>query len=127
MNVISRILIAASVALLVGGCLASTHANQYIGKSISEMMIEEGPPVNVFSMPDGRRAFQWRWGGGTYFIPGTSSSNVNVVGNTAYVTTNTTPGSIISSAGCVLTYIARKNASGHWIVEEAKWPQRLFC
>ncbi|MBY5932238.1 hypothetical protein KUV51_04435 [Tateyamaria omphalii] len=37
----------------------------YVGRSITEPMLDYGQPAAVFDLPDGRRAFQWSissWG-----------------------------------------------------------------
>ena len=36
----------------VAGCV-STHMKQFIGKDAVYIQIEDGPPVNVFDLPDG--------------------------------------------------------------------------
>ena len=127
MRLIGRLIFAGLATVMLSGCLASTEAKSQIGKSLTQLMIEKGRPVNAFNMPDGRRAVQYYWGGGTVVLPSTSHSTVNVVGNTAYVTTHTNPGGVVHRKGCLMTYIARANGNGEWIIEEGHWPKRLFC
>lgn len=127
MRMIARLFVAVLAIVMLSGCLASSEAKNQIGKSLTQLMIEKGRPVNTFDMPDGRRAVQYYWGGGTVVLPTTSHSTVNVVGNTAYIRTHTNPGGTYHSKGCLMTYIARANGNSEWIVEEGHWPKRLFC
>ena len=53
----------------------STHMKQFIGKDVRYIAVEDGPPVNVFDMPDDRRAFQYYWGGGSYVVPTTTTTS----------------------------------------------------
>lgn len=53
---------------LLSGC-ASTHMAQYVDKDIREVILDSGPPINVMDMGQGVRAFQFRWGGGTFVVP----------------------------------------------------------
>ncbi|TWX63190.1 hypothetical protein [Colwellia sp. C1TZA3] len=125
-----RIALIIIVALLIG--CASSHMKQYLNKDVREVAIDNGPPMNAFDMGDGRRVFQWRWGGGTYVIPETNnlSGNVTVSGNTAWysATTIKTGGGTVSSMGCVLSYFAfwdkEKNA---WVVKDYRVPKQLVC
>jgi hypothetical protein len=101
---------------------------QFVGKDIREVMVADGPPVHQFDMGDGRRAFQWYIGGGTYVIPQTTTGTVTNVGGQAFVNATTTGGQVVSSEGCLVTYIAvpgEKN--GAWIVKDIAFPDRLFC
>jgi hypothetical protein len=125
-----RILISA-VVLFASAC-ASTHMKQFIGKDARYIAVQDGPPAYVFDLPDGTRAFQYYWGGGTYQLPKTTTTNgqVQLVGNAAYYSEQQleTGGGIVSSAGCLVTYIAKWNPDAKgWIVRQISYPHRLVC
>ncbi|WP_295442332.1 hypothetical protein [Sphingorhabdus sp. EL138] len=119
------VLIVAALALT--GC-ASTAMKRYVGSSISEAYLAYGQPANVFDLPDGRRAFQFYWGGSSGVLPGSSQTTVAPIGGGAYaVNTVGTPAMVYESKGCLVSLIARKNAAGDFVVEEYRIPQRLVC
>lgn len=120
-----------SFALLLTGCV-STHMQQFIGEDIREVVMVDGPPTNVFEHSEGRRVFQFYWGGGSYTIPGTATTTANAytLGSSVYgaATTVSTPATNVSSDGCLISYITRWDESRDgWIVEEVRFPQRLVC
>jgi len=116
------------VAVLMLAACVSTHMKQFVGKDIREVMVADGPPTNQFDMGDGRRAFQWYIGGGTYVMPQTTTGTVTNIGNQAFVNATTTGGHVVSSAGCLVTYFARYDAAKNaWIVREFSYPDRLVC
>ena len=111
---------------------ASTHMKQYVGKDIREVLLDSGPPNYAFDMPDGTRAFQFRWGGGTYVVPQstTTTGTVTAVGDSAWYQSHsiTTGGGVVTSEGCILTYITEWDEKRHgWIVIDYRYPKRLFC
>ena len=71
------IVIVLLLASLLVGCVSS-QMKQFIGKDISEVMVEHGRPHNVFDMPDGRKAYQFYWGGGSFALPQTTTGSANV-------------------------------------------------
>jgi hypothetical protein len=111
--------------LLLSGCV-STEMNRYVGQDISEVFMAYGRPENVFDLPDGRRAFQYRRGEGEVFVPGYSSTRISAQGNEAWVNTTSTPSARIESQGCVLTFVAVQNGNG-WRVTETRVPRQLVC
>jgi hypothetical protein len=116
---------------LVAGC-ASTHMRQYVGKDVREIIIDNGPPINAFDMGDGRRAFQFRWGGGSYLMSQntTITGNSTSIGNSAWYfgTALTSGGGVLTSEGCLLTYFANWNqAKKAWIITEYRMPKQLVC
>lgn len=124
-------LLAVLILICVSGC-ASTHMAQYMGKEIQEVMIDSGAPVNAFDMSDGRRAFQFRWGGGTFVTPQTTtySGSASAIGNSAWYsgTAITNGGHVISSEGCLITYLTNwDNDKKTWIVTENRLPKQLVC
>lgn len=56
------------------GCV-SDQMKQFIGKDISKVMVEHGRPNNVFKMPDGRKAYQFYWEGGTFGLRQTTTGS----------------------------------------------------
>jgi hypothetical protein len=82
---VAAVLVVGTVA--AGGC-ASSHMKPFIGKDVRYVVIEDGIPANVFDLPDGLRAFQFRWGGGRIYVPKTTTANgqLQVVGNQAWYT-----------------------------------------
>ena len=123
------VLALAAVAIL--GC-ASTHMKQYLGKDIREVVIDSGPPINAFDMGDGTRAFQFKWGGGTYVVPQstTTTGSVTAVGNSAWYQSHSisTGGGVVTSEGCVITYFATwHQQKDSWIVSNYRVPKQLVC
>lgn len=118
-------IVLAAMAIALSGCV-STAMKAHVGKSITEALFAYGKPENVFDLPDGRRAFQFRWGGGSAIIPGQSNSTMMPNGAGYSVNTTSTPATLIESAGCLVTLIAKPSGSD-FIVEEYRYPKRLVC
>ena len=119
------------VSLLQAGCV-STHMEQFIGKDVREVVMSDGAPANIFDLGDGRRVFQFYWGGGTVVVPGQiqGQSQSTVIGDTVYTTGTALvmPPRIIESQGCLTNYITDWNQElNGWIVVEIRYPQRLIC
>ena len=113
-------------ALAIAGC-ASTAMKRYVGGSISEAYISYGAPENVFDLPDGRRAFQFYWGGSSVTTPARVNTQVRNVGFGNYeVNTVGTPAMAFESKGCLVTLIAAPQGND-FIVEEYRIPKRLVC
>jgi len=99
----TRIVIAALVALTIAGC-ASQVMKQYIGKDIRQVYLEHGKSVNEFDLDDGNRVFQFYWG------ESSAGSKAGMKG------------------GCLLSYITtRNNQNSSWTVVDIKYPDRLVC
>ena len=125
------VLLAFTAAVPTAAC-ASSHMKPFIGKDVRYVVIEDGTPVNVFDLPDGLRAFQFRWGGGTVHVPKTTTTNgqLQMVGNQAWYQEQKieSGGMVVESAGCVITYIAAWDAARQgWIVQQIAYPHRLVC
>lgn len=121
----ARLMIVA-IALALFGC-ASDAMRGYVGKSVTAAYIDHGTPENVFDLPDGRRAFQFRWGGGAGIVPGYANSTVSPTGLGGFrVTTTGVPATYVESAGCLVTLIARPNGND-FLIEEYRIPKRLVC
>jgi hypothetical protein len=122
-----QIVLAVCAFALLSGC-ASTAMKKFVGASISEAYMSYGKPENIFDLPDGRRAFQYYWGGGSGIFPGQQSTTIAPTGGGAYnVTTTGTPALIYESKGCLVTLIARPVVNGDFVVEEYRIPKRLVC
>lgn len=116
----------AVLALALTGC-ASTAMKQYVGGSVSEAYMSYGVPEAIFDLPDGRRAFQFYWGGSRAVIPANERTTIRPSGFGAYeVTTTGTPAMAYESKGCLVTLIARPEGND-FIVEEYRIPKRLVC
>lgn len=126
-----RKIILSIILMMLAGCV-STHMKQYMGKDIREVILDSGPPINAMDMSDGVRAFQFRWGGGTYSIPQTTTTRgtVTAYGNTAWLnsSTITSGGGTIHSEGCVITYLTAWNdVYQTWVVSSYRYPNQLVC
>lgn len=118
-------IVCALVALALTGC-ASTAMKSHVGKSINEAFFSYGKPENVFDLPDGRRAFQFRWGGGSGIIPGQSNSTVMPNGAGYSVATTTMPATFYDNPGCLVTLIAQPSGND-FVVQEYRIPKKLVC
>lgn len=126
-----KILGAILTILLLASCV-STHMAKYVGGDIREVIIDSGNPVNAFDLADGKRAFQFYWGGGAFQMPQTTNTTgqATVIGNAVWTssTSITTGGYLVESKGCLITYIAAwNNEKNGWIVVDTKYPSRAFC
>jgi len=114
-----------ALAVLLSGC-ASTEMRSYVGRSVDEVLIAYGRPENVFQLQDGRRAYQFRWGGGAVVAPGTSTSTASTIGSVTTITSTATPAMLYESAGCLITFIAKESDQGY-IIDEYRVPRQLVC
>lgn len=115
----------AAILLMVTGC-ASTEMRKHVGQDVSEVLMAYGQPEQVLDLPDGRRAWQFRWGGGRGVIPGHAQTTVHATGNTAVATTTATPATIIDSKGCLITFIGTRNGES-WTITDTRVPKQLVC
>lgn len=123
--------VVALLGILASGCV-STHMKQFIGRDVRYIAVQDGAPENVLDMPDGRRAFQYRLGGGQIAVPATTTTNgqVQLVGDSVFYNEQklTTGGGTVSSDGCLVTYFAEWDAQRKgWIVRDIWHPKRLVC
>jgi hypothetical protein len=117
--------------LLAAGC-ASTKMKQYVGKDIREVILDDGPPMHVLDLPDGTRAFQYPFGGGTYTAPTvtTTTGNVSRIGSQAWLsaTSISSGGGTVTMPPCTISYIATWDGNmGGWIVRDYRIPKQMFC
>jgi len=105
---------------LVAGC-ASQVLQSYVGKSITEPILDYGPPSNIVELSDGKRAYQWARTN-TGVIPVTTPTTTNVYGSGGFATAySTTTNYVPYSNDCVYTLIAIKSGDD-WIVESFRQP-----
>lgn len=111
-------------ALVLMGCAAPNEMESYVGRSISEPILDHGSPAEVFQMSDGRRAYQWEikeegfrpvrqptFGVGIGIGTGGWGGGVTTV-NTSYIPYSKT---------CRYTLISDKRGND-WIVSEFRKP-----
>lgn len=119
MQSLFRVMAAGVACLFVSGC-ASDIMESYIGRDITDVVLDYGPPSNVVELPDGRTAFQWI-ATNTYTTPTTTS--IYGYGNYA---TATTYGGTTSSYDCLYTLFARANGNNSYTVTGFKKPS-IMC
>lgn len=127
-----RFLLLIAFSLLCLQACASTHMKRYVGKDLRYVVLEDGQPEHAMDMPDGTRAFQFRWGGGRAYVPQTTTATgqVKLVGDSVYFSEQklTSGGFIIDNPGCLITYFAKFDpATKGWIVVGYTYPHRLVC
>ena len=131
MKTIFTALLAVGIALMSASCV-STHMKQYIGKDVRYVVLADGQPESAMDMPDGTRAFQFRWGGGSYYVPKTTTADgqIQLVGNSIYYSEKKlqTGGVVVNNPGCLITYFAKWDATHRgWIVVSISYPKKLVC
>ncbi|KIC49205.1 hypothetical protein RA29_12190 [Tateyamaria sp. ANG-S1] len=112
-------------AVLTLSACASQVMEGYVGKSITEPMLDYGQPAAVFDLPDGRRAFQWSissWG--SVPIVSTDTRTSGGVGDWADVTRTRTI-SIPVEETCLYTLYGVPRGND-WIVTGYRQPS-LDC
>lgn len=128
---IKRLIFVTVLTTILSGCV-STYMKAFIGKDIREVMMTEGAPINAFDLGDGRRAFQYKFGGGTLVTPQVSSTTgrTTILGNSVWLDQRaiTQPAAIIESEGCLISYIAEfSSAKSAWTVVDIRYPNSLVC
>ena len=118
-----KIVVAAVVAFGLAGC-ATQILSSYVGKDVTEVAMDYGPPSGVMDLPDGSRAFMWNRTQ-TMMMP--STTNVNAVQSGNWVTGSaTTYGGGISTSQCTYTLIGKRNAQGSYTITDYRKPS-LAC
>lgn len=125
------------VSLVIGFAVTatscvSTHMKQFIGQDIREVIMVNGQPIDAFDLADGKRAFQYRFGGGQLVQPSVSTESGTAIRfkNQAWFEkqTITKPSRVVELEGCLISYIAwfdeQKNS---WIIEDIRYPKQLVC
>lgn len=109
---------------ILAGC-ASQIMEGYVGKSITEPMLDYGKPTSVFDLPNGQRAFQWNINNnGVMPITTPTTSTIYGTNGWASVTTNQT-NYVPYSNNCVYTLMGEQRGDD-WIVVGFRQP-RLDC
>ena len=122
-----RGLISLLVFLALGGlaACASQIMEGYVGKSITEPMLDYGRPTSVFDLPDGRRAFQWQITDSGY-TPISTPSTSTIYGNGGWATVTTTDTNYVPYSQTCLYTLFGKPRGKDWIVVGFKKPG-LMC
>lgn len=108
----------------LSGCASEIMAG-YVGKSITEPMLDYGKPANVIDLGDNRRAFQWSIDqSGVMPITTPSTGTIYGSGGWAQVTTTSTT-YVPYSQNCLYTLTATKSGND-WIVDGFRKPT-LAC
>jgi len=111
-----------SIVVALAGC-ASQIMEGYVGKDVTEAMLDYGPPANVMDLPDGTRAFQWSMTS-SGVIPTTTTYNATAYGNTVVGSTTTTGGGVYSQQ-CVYTLIGVKNTNKSYTITGYRKPTMM--
>jgi hypothetical protein len=117
----------AALALLALAACVSNVMKPYVGRPIQDAMIDFGAPEQVIAMPDGRKAYQFRYGGGSVVTPGYATTTAATYGNTTTYSTMATPAAVYQSNGCLLTFITGQTAGAGEIIQEYRVPKGLTC
>lgn len=113
----------AAAAVSLAGC-ASQIMEGMIGKDVSQVVAQYGPPVNAFDTPDGRRAFQWRMENAV-IMPTTTTASAYGYGNYATGTAMTT-GGYMGTEVCFYTLYTQKHGKTGWTITGFEKP-RAAC
>lgn len=115
---VNLIILNVFVLLLTTGCTTTEDANvgletRYIGKPVDEFFIQHGPPSSKHTLDSGKALYVWAENPKFYTTSGQTNTTVNVVGDSAFATTSSTPSSTIT-VQCQVRILA--NAKG--IIEQ---------
>ena len=118
----ARIALAILPCLAFAGC-ASDIMKSYMGQPIEMAIADYGPPTETFSLPDGRKAFQWRKVQ-TIAVAEKTKTEVRETRYGERVESTTTPG-YVRSEECFYTLYA-SSYGGRWVVSGFRKPS-LSC
>jgi hypothetical protein len=109
-------------AFFLVGCTSSVEVMQsYIGQPIELVMLQNGPPVNVFELGPNRRAFQWQVNRtGSYQVSSPTTAVVYTGSGVATVMGQTTS-NVPYSRTCLYT-LSATSRQGRWIVDGYQQP-----
>lgn len=107
------------VLMAIAGC-ASQMMEGYLGKDITEVIMDRGTPSGAIDLPDGRRAFMWT-STQTSVAPVTTSYSGSAYGGTAM-----SYGGSVSRWDCTYTFIGQRNPRGSYTVVDFRQPS-LMC
>jgi hypothetical protein len=123
-----RVAFIAAAFVVLSAC-ASTIMKNYIGQPLQMPMLDYGPPLNAFDMPDGSRAFQWVLSS-TYTPPvtATNTGSAYAVANNVLWTQRTqiTGGQPITSECAYTLFAGWDESRSAWIITGYRKP-KLLC
>lgn len=99
-------------------------ANRYVGSPVDSFFLRYGPPASSYTMQDGRKMYVWAENAKHLTFTGVSTAQVNVIGNTAYVTGMNTPSSTVDiqcqvrivadQQGRIQQILSHADSVGYW-------------
>lgn len=107
---------------MLAGC-ASQIMKNYVGAPINSVMLDYGPPDNVYDMRPGERAYQWRRDK-TEVVAGSTSSETRRTRHGERYEATETPGYVQQTA-CYYTFYTRFTGA-EWYVTSFRQPS-LEC
>ena len=112
------------ILFFLAGCVsASQIMGEFVGQDVTKAIVKYGPPANVFDLPDGRRAFQWRISS-SIIMPQTTNYSATGYGNTVFGTATTT-GGYLGDQVCFYTLYGQKNKNRSWTVVGFEQPTMM--
>ena len=111
-----------TASIMLSAC-ASTVMKSYIGAPIISVMLDYGPPDNIYSLGAGQQAYQWRKNK-TQAVAGSSSGEVRTTRRGERYEVSETPG-YVERIECFYTFFTR-NSGGEWYVTSFRQPS-LEC
>jgi len=118
----AAIILIAAVSAVLTAC-ASTVMKGYIGAPITSVMLDYGPPDNIYSIGPGQQAYQWRKNK-TQVVAGSSSGEVRSTRHGERYEVSETPG-YVERINCFYTFYTRSSGS-EWYVTSFRQPS-LEC
>ncbi|MBP2570975.1 hypothetical protein J2767_002144 [Agrobacterium tumefaciens] len=118
----TAIILIAGASMLLTAC-ASTVMKTYIGAPITSVMLDYGPPDNIYSLGPGQQAFQWRKKK-TQVVAGSSSGEVRTTRRGERYEVSETPG-YVERIDCYYTFYTR-GSGNEWYVTSFRQPS-LEC
>lgn len=118
----AAIILIAAASIVLTAC-ASTVMKSYIGAPITSVMLDYGPPDNVYSLGPGQQAYQWRKNK-TQVVAGSSSGEVRSTRHGERYEVSETPG-YVERIDCYYTFYARSSGND-WYVTSFRQPS-LEC
>ncbi|UXT49788.1 hypothetical protein FY136_11240 [Agrobacterium tumefaciens] len=118
----AAIILIAAASIVLTAC-ASTVMKSYIGAPITSVMLDYGPPDNVYSLGPGQQAYQWRKNK-TQVVAGSSSGEVRSTRHGERYDVSETPG-YVERIDYYYTFYTRSSGND-WYVTSFRQPS-LEC
>ena len=118
----AAIILIAAASIVLTAC-ASTVMKSYIGAPVTSVMLDYGPPDNVYSLGPGQQAYQWRKNK-TQVVAGSSSGEVRSTRHGERYEVSETPG-YVERIDCYYTFYTRSSGND-WYVTSFRQPS-LEC